>query len=171
MTQLEMARSGKVTPEMEIVAAQEELSPGYIRSGVADGAIVILHNTKRVGVRFCGVGAGLRTAEHLCLPTVEDVRQGVVAARIAAHVADLAKGSKAAYSLDADMGRARKDLDWDTQAELAVDPEMVRLRKGENPSADTEACTMCGKFCALKMVREYLQTQQEYMESNLLTGG
>jgi len=141
-----------------------DIAPGYDHITSAIGGAV----AARAGADFlCYV----TPAEHLCLPTVEDVRQGVIAARIAAHVADLAKGSKAAHSLDADMGRARKVLDWDAQAELAIDPGMIRVRKGENPSADTEACTMCGKFCALKMVREYLQTQREYMESNLLRGG
>jgi len=86
---------------------------------------------------------------------VEDVREGVIASRIAAHVADLARGCKAAHTMDADMGRARKNLDWDAQAELSIDPELVRFRRAENPSSDTEACTMCGEFCAMKGIREY----------------
>ncbi len=61
MTQLEAARSGRITPEMEAVADQEGLSPEYIRSGLASGTIVIFHNTKRSGIKVCDVGAGLRT--------------------------------------------------------------------------------------------------------------
>ena len=72
MTQLEAARSGKITPEMEAVADQEGLSSEYIRSGIAGGTIVILHNTKRSGVKLCGVGAGLRTKVNANLGTSPD---------------------------------------------------------------------------------------------------
>ncbi len=72
MTQLEAARSGKITPEMESVADQEGLSPEYIRSGIAEGTIVITHNTKRSGIKPCGIGAGLRTKINANLGTSPD---------------------------------------------------------------------------------------------------
>jgi phosphomethylpyrimidine synthase len=84
------------------------------------------------------------------------VKQGVIASKIAAHVADLAKGIKSAHEWDANMGKARKNLDWGAQAELAIDPELVIETRRKNPSSEKEACTMCGKFCAMKGVREYL---------------
>jgi phosphomethylpyrimidine synthase len=126
-----------------------DIAPGYDHITSAIGGAI----AARAGADFlCYV----TPAEHLCLPTVEDVRQGVIASRIAAHVADLAKGSKAAYEWDANMGKARKNLDWDAQAESAIDPGLVMEIRSRNPSADMEACTMCGKFCAMKGIREYL---------------
>jgi phosphomethylpyrimidine synthase len=119
------------------------------------------HITSAIGGALAGkAGADflcyVTPAEHLCLPTLEDVKQGVIASKIAAHVADLAKGIKSAHQWDAKMGKARKNLDWNAQAELAIDPELVIETRAKNPSSEKEACTMCGKFCAMKGVREYL---------------
>ncbi|MFC1535352.1 phosphomethylpyrimidine synthase ThiC [Thermodesulfobacteriota bacterium] len=94
-------------------------------------------------------------SEHLCLPRVEDVREGVIVTRIAAHAADIARGNKFALERDNEMSRARKDLDWDTQMKLAIDPEKVKRIRGENPPGEKDVCTMCGKYCAIKQVREY----------------
>ncbi|KXG78627.1 phosphomethylpyrimidine synthase ThiC [Thermotalea metallivorans] len=95
-------------------------------------------------------------AEHLGLPTVEDVKEGVIASRIAAHAADIVKGVKGAREWDLEMAKARKNLDWEKQIALAIDPvKASRLRKEKN--ADTQdCCTMCGKFCAYKIVSEHL---------------
>lgn len=98
-------------------------------------------------------------AEHLGLPTVEDVKEGVIAARIAAHAADLVKGIKGAWEWDLEMAKARKKLDWQKQIELAIDPEKaLKIRKDRNDD-NQECCTMCGKFCAYKLVSEYLGTE------------
>lgn len=95
-------------------------------------------------------------AEHLGLPDLEDVRQGVIASRIAAHAADLAKGNKEAWAWDLAMAKARKELDWKTQLELALDPvRAVEYRNKKNKS-DDEACSMCGDYCAVKIVGQYL---------------
>jgi len=95
-------------------------------------------------------------AEHLRLPTPEDVREGVIATRIAGHAADVARGHSKAREWDDEISRARKDLDWERQIELSIDPEKAkRYREASTPQAD-EVCTMCGQFCAIKMVREYL---------------
>ena len=94
-------------------------------------------------------------AEHLCLPKVEDVREGVIVTRIAAHAADIARGHKLAIERDRDMSTARKKLDWDTQMKLALDPEKAKRVRGENPPEEDDVCTMCGKYCAIKQVREY----------------
>ncbi|MFZ5944657.1 MAG: phosphomethylpyrimidine synthase ThiC [Bacillota bacterium] len=98
-------------------------------------------------------------AEHLGLPTVEDVKEGVIAARIAAHAADLVKGVKGAWEWDLEMAKARKKLDWQKQIELAIDPEKaMKMRKDKNED-NQECCTMCGKFCAYKLISEYLGTE------------
>jgi phosphomethylpyrimidine synthase len=94
-------------------------------------------------------------AEHLSLPRVEDVREGVIVTRIAAHAADIARGNGIAIQMDKDMSMARKKLDWDTQMKLAIDPVKARRIRGENPPAEDDVCTMCGKYCAIKQVREY----------------
>lgn len=93
--------------------------------------------------------------EHLCLPSSEDVKEGVIAARIAAHVADVARGI--GVDKDIEMARARRELDWERQFELAIDSERaVELRRKRPPTLDPSVCTMCGKYCAIKITREYL---------------
>jgi len=126
-----------------------DIAPGYDHITSAIGGAM----AAKAGADFlCYV----TPVEHLCLPMAEDVKQGVIAARIAAHVADLAKGSKVAHEWDANMGRARKNLNWNAQAEMAIDPELVAEVRSKYPPADAETCTMCGRFCAMKGVREYL---------------
>ena len=97
-------------------------------------------------------------AEHLCLPSVEDVREGVVVTKIAAHAADIARGHKQAKERDRKMSLARKNLDWETQLKLAIDPEKARGYREKSPPAEDDVCTMCGKYCAIKTVREYLDS-------------
>lgn len=97
-------------------------------------------------------------AEHLGLPTEEDVKEGVIAARIAAHAADLVKGIKGAWEWDLEMAKARKALDWPKQIELSIDPEKAgRMRKAKNEDSQ-ERCTMCGKFCAYQLISDYMGT-------------
>ncbi len=94
-------------------------------------------------------------AEHLSLPDLDDVRQGVIASRIAAHAADLAKGVKGAAEWDRAMSEARKRLDWAEQARLSLDPE--RSRRVHATRATTgSACSMCGQYCAMDLVGKYL---------------
>ncbi len=90
-------------------------------------------------------------SEHLRLPTVEDVRAGVIASRIAAHAGDIAKGVWGAVDRDIELSRARKALDWDTQIRLSIDPERARRLRDESPPGDDEVCTMCGSLCAIKI--------------------
>jgi len=99
-------------------------------------------------------------AEHLSLPSLEDVRQGVMAARLAGHAADIAKGLKGAAAWDLQMSQARKNLDWERQAELALDPERVRRVHAQQGTA-TSACSMCGPYCAMEVVAQYLGTTVE----------
>lgn len=97
-------------------------------------------------------------AEHLGLPDKEDVKEGVIAAKIAAHAADIAKGVKGAKEKDLTMARARKALNWDEQIKLSIDPDKAfKYRVNKNIST-AKTCSMCGKFCAMKIVSEYLGT-------------
>ena len=95
-------------------------------------------------------------AEHLSLPDPDDVRRGVMASRIAAHAGDIVKGVKGAVERDRRMAVARKQLDWETQAELALDPEHSRDVHTTQHATSGAACSMCGKFCAMELVNEYL---------------
>lgn len=94
--------------------------------------------------------------EHLGLPTARDVREGVMVTRIAAHAADIARGVPGARQWDLDMSRARKDLAWDAQLDLALDPQRARQLFGERQVEGENACTMCGDFCAMRFISEYL---------------
>jgi phosphomethylpyrimidine synthase len=94
-------------------------------------------------------------AEHLGLPDPEDVRQGVIASRIAAHAADIAKGVKSAARRDREMSLARKRLDWPEQMRLSIDPSHSRQAHDVHASAGS-ACSMCGQFCAMELVEKYL---------------
>ncbi|MGI6387457.1 MAG: phosphomethylpyrimidine synthase ThiC [Desulfomonilia bacterium] len=95
-------------------------------------------------------------AEHLRLPTVEHVVEGVVASRIAAHAADLARGMGYARERDKAMSRARKHLDWDRQTALSLDPLKAKSLRESSGIGMDNVCTMCGKFCAIKRMHEVL---------------
>lgn len=94
-------------------------------------------------------------AEHLSLPDTEDVKQGVIASRIAAHAGDIVKGIKGAKEWDGEMSRARKNLDWATQAKLSLDPELSQQVHSKIPTSE-KTCSMCGKYCAMELVDKYL---------------
>ncbi len=95
-------------------------------------------------------------SEHLGLPTIADVREGVIVARIAAHASDLARGSKNAWARDIQMSKYRKALDWEGQTRMAIDPDKIRTFRKERSLKD-DVCSMCGEFCAMKIVTEYLK--------------
>ena len=92
----------------------------------------------------------LTPAEHLKLPSVEDVIDGVVASKIAAHAADIALGLPGAADWDLKMSQARRALDWDTQIQLSVNPQKARAYR-DLSQAREDQCTMCGRFCAMKV--------------------
>jgi phosphomethylpyrimidine synthase len=119
------------------------------------------HITAAIGGTMAAVSGAdflcyVTPTEHLGLPGPEEVRQGVMASRIAAHAADVAKGVPGAREWDRDMSRARRKLDWQRQLELSLDPQLAKsLYERLNPGGKEE-CTMCGSYCALKMVEKYL---------------
>ena len=97
-------------------------------------------------------------AEHLALPNVEDVKQGIIASKIAAHAADIAKGVPGARDIDDKMAEARQKLDWDAQYACALDPETAKaIRDSRSPEEDhSDTCSMCGKFCAVRSMNKAL---------------
>jgi phosphomethylpyrimidine synthase len=119
----------------------------------------------------CAIGGALAAAagadflcyvtpsEHLRLPDVQDVREGVIASRIAAHAADIAKGVKGAMEKDIRMAQCRKKLDWEGQFELSLDPDKARRLRAESGVSDHGACTMCGEFCAYKVMDDAMGKQ------------
>lgn len=126
-----------------------DIAPGYdhITSAIG-GALAAMH-----GADFlCYV----TPAEHLRLPTADDVKEGIMASRIAAHAGDLAKGLKDAEAIDHKMSKARGTLDWDGQFECAMDPEKAKAYRESSKPSDKEVCTMCGDFCAVRRVEALL---------------
>jgi phosphomethylpyrimidine synthase len=95
-------------------------------------------------------------AEHLRHPTVEDVKEGVIAARIAAHAADLSKGIKSSLYWDRSISIYRKKRDWQKQIELSIDPIKAKKFYNSFKSFDSDVCTMCGKYCSIKLIGKYL---------------
>jgi len=96
-------------------------------------------------------------AEHIRLPSIDDVREGVIVSRIAAHAADIAKGVKGAIEKDNEMARRRKALDWNGQIALSLNPDKIRQWRAEVPPNEEKVCSMCGDFCAIKTVEEALR--------------
>ncbi len=93
-------------------------------------------------------------SEHLRLPTVDDVIEGVIASRIAAHAADLAKGMSYAVEMDKKMSKARKDLDWKTQIEMSINPAKAKAYREASEIGTHKECTMCGDYCAIRKIKE-----------------
>ncbi|MCK4621026.1 MAG: phosphomethylpyrimidine synthase ThiC [Desulfuromonadales bacterium] len=125
-----------------------DIAPGYDHITSAIGGTV----AAAAGADFlCYV----TPSEHLRLPTVEDVHEGVMAVRIAAHAADIVKGIPGAIEKDNAMARYRKDLDWEGQFSVALDPEKARRLRAESGVDESHgACTMCGALCAYKVMNE-----------------
>ena len=128
-----------------------DIAPGYDHITSAIGGAVAAMN----GAAFlCYV----TPAEHIALPNVEDVKQGIIASKIAAHAADIAKGIKGARDIDDRMAEARRNLDWDEQYACALDPATAKaIRDSRSPEDDhSDTCSMCGKFCAVRSMNKAL---------------
>ncbi|WP_446009926.1 phosphomethylpyrimidine synthase ThiC [Candidatus Electrothrix sp.] len=126
-----------------------DIAPGYdhITSAIG-GALAAMH-----GADFlCYV----TPAEHLRLPSADDVKEGIIASKIAAHAGDLAKGIPGAIDRDNAMSKARGTLDWDGQFAQALDPEKAQAYRDSSKPKDGDVCTMCGDFCAMKRVEGLL---------------
>jgi phosphomethylpyrimidine synthase len=128
-----------------------DIAPGYDHITAAIGGAIAAMN----GAAFlCYV----TPAEHLALPNVEDVRQGIIASKIAAHAADIAKGLPGARTIDDQMADARRALNWEEQWKYCLDPETAKaIRTSRAPEDDHgDTCSMCGKFCAVRSINKAL---------------
>lgn len=123
-----------------------DIAPGYDHIAGAIGGTIAAY----AGADFlCYV----TPAEHLALPSVEDVKLGVIASKIAAHAVDIARGLD--YELDLEMSKARAELNWKKQFELCIDKKKaIEYRKRRKPQ-DKDVCTMCGRYCAVKLIKRF----------------
>lgn len=127
-----------------------DIAPGYDHITAAIGGAI----AATYGASFlCYV----TPAEHLRLPTVEDVKEGIMASKIAAHAADIAKEIPGAKQWDYEMSEARGKLDWERQFELALDSEKARRYRMESKPEKEDTCTMCGKMCAVRNINKILR--------------
>lgn len=126
-----------------------DIAPGYDHIVSAIGGAIAAQN----GAAFlCYV----TPAEHLALPNLEDVKQGIMASKIAAHAADIAKGVRGAREIDDKMADARRVLDWEAQWECAMDPETAKAIRDDRKPEHEDTCSMCGKFCAVRSMNKAL---------------
>ena len=126
-----------------------DIAPGYDHITAAIGGAIAAMN----GAAFlCYV----TPAEHLALPNLEDVKQGIIASKIAAHAADIAKGVRGAREIDDKMGDARRALDWEAQWACALDPETAKAIRADRSPEQDDTCSMCGKFCAVRSMNKAL---------------
>jgi len=122
------------------------------------------HITSAIGGAYASASGAdflcyVTPGEHLRLPTLEDVKQGVIATRIAAHAGDIAKGVKGAANWDLRMAQSRKKRNWKEQIELSINPELAQRMREESQPHISDVCTMCGEYCALKLVESALRSQ------------
>jgi phosphomethylpyrimidine synthase len=128
---------------------------------VTDIAMGYDHIAAAIGGAIAGAAGAdflcyVTPAEHIRLPNVEDVKEGVIASKIAAHAADISKGVIGAAEHDKRMAVCRKNLDWQGQISLSLDPERIRKWRSEAPPAEQDVCSMCGEFCAIRKVEKAL---------------
>lgn len=120
------------------------------------------HITAAIGGAIAGAAGAdflcyVTPSEHIRLPTIEDVKEGVIVSKLAAHAADIAKGIKGAIDKDIKMAKCRKALDWNGQIALSLNPEKVKAWRAEVPPTETDVCSMCGEFCAIRTVERALR--------------
>jgi phosphomethylpyrimidine synthase len=120
------------------------------------------HITAAIGGAVAGAAGAdflcyVTPSEHIRLPSIDDVKEGVIVSKLAAHAADIAKGIKGAMDADIKMAKCRKALDWNGQIAMSLNPDKVREWRAEVPPTETEVCSMCGEFCAIRTVERALK--------------
>ena len=120
------------------------------------------HITAAIGGAIAGAAGAdflcyVTPSEHIRLPSIDDVKEGVIVSKLAAHAADIAKGIKGAIDKDIKMAKCRKALDWNGQIALSLNPDKVKAWRAEVPPTETEVCSMCGEFCAIRTVERALK--------------
>jgi phosphomethylpyrimidine synthase len=129
---------------------------------VTDVAMGYDHIAAAIGGAIAGAAGAdflcyVTPAEHIRLPSVDDVIEGIIALRIAAHAADIARGIPSAIEKDRRMAECRKRLDWNGQIASSLNPDRIRQWRAEVPPSEQEVCSMCGEFCAIRIVERALQ--------------
>lgn len=177
VTQMYSAKQEIITKEMKEVANKEFMSAKQILELVKLGQVVIPANHNHYSLEPQGIGAGLRTkvnvnigisedcndydlemkkAEHLRLPDLNDVREGIIATKIAAHAADISKGLLGARDVDNIMSNARCRLDWHAMINLVIDSEKAKEYYTNVFSMSKDKCSMCGRMCAMNTTNQIL---------------
>ena len=152
----------QIAANMEIQKTLCHGAPFYVLGPlVTDVAPGYDHITSAIGGAIAAAAGAaflcyVTPAEHLRLPNAADVKEGIIAAKIAAHAADIAKGVPGAADWDYKMSEARKRLDWEAMFELSMDPEKARRYRAEAKPEKEDTCSMCGNFCAVKNTNRIL---------------
>jgi len=152
----------QIAANMQIQKRLCEGAPFYVLGPlVTDVAPGYDHITSAIGGAIAAMSGAdflcyVTPAEHMGLPEAADVKEGVIAARIAGHAADIVKGIPGAREWDLEMSKARKARDWDRQIELSIDPARARELRDKRSGGNDDVCSMCGELCAMKVVEEYL---------------
>jgi phosphomethylpyrimidine synthase len=130
-----------------------DIAPGYDHIVSAIGGVM-------AGLAGADYLCYVTPSEHLALPDKEEVKQGVIASRIAAHAVNIAKYGKKASNWDYKMDIARKNLDWEEMIKQSIDPELSREKHYRNGSFEDDVCSMCGEFCAIKILKDALDKKR-----------
>ena len=152
----------QIAANMEIQKTLCHGAPFYVLGPlVTDVAPGYDHITSAIGGAIAAASGAaflcyVTPAEHLALPNVDDVKQGIMASKIAAHAADIAKGVRGAREMDDKMADARRNLDWEAQWACAMDPETAKAIRDDRTPEHDDTCSMCGKFCAVRSMNKAL---------------
>ncbi len=152
----------EIVPNMLLEKRLCHGAPFYVLGPlVTDVAPGYDHITSAIGGAVAAAGGAdflcyVTPAEHLRLPNMEDIKEGIIASRIAAHAADIAKGVPGAREWDDQMSEARRNLDWPKMFELAMDPEKAKRYRAESQPENEDTCTMCGKMCAVRSMNKVM---------------
>jgi phosphomethylpyrimidine synthase len=153
-----------IKSNIQIMKTVTKKAPYYVLGPlVTDIAPGYDHIVSAIGGAIAGYSGAdflcyVTPSEHLSLPTVDDVKEGVIAARIAAHSANLARGID--LDVDEKMAKARRDLDWEKMFELVLDPKKAREYREKRRPVQDEFCSMCGELCAIKLPRKYMDQEK-----------
>ncbi|MHA1339676.1 MAG: phosphomethylpyrimidine synthase ThiC [Promethearchaeota archaeon] len=138
-----------------------DVAPGYDHIVAAIGGTI-------AGMAGADYLCYVTPSEHLGLPTIEEVKEGVIASKIAAHAVDIVRRGKIAMQWDKNMDKARKNLDWESQIKYAIDPDKAKkIRERDGPIERKEPCTMCGQLCSIKLLRDAISSEDNIEEKLL----
>jgi phosphomethylpyrimidine synthase len=127
-----------------------DIAPGYDHLVGAIGGVI-------AGLAGADYLCYVTPSEHLALPNIDEVKQGVIASKIAAHAVNVARFGKKASEWDYNMDSARKELNWKDMMKYSIDPDLAKKIHYRNGVLDKDVCSMCGEFCAIKILKEALE--------------